>query len=1606
MAKRIVFWDTEASEKTRRIKDIGAIDNDGAVFHDATIPMFIRFIYGADYLCGHNVLKHDFPILEYSWWKPIEISVIDTLYWSPLLFPQKPYHALLKDDKILSEEMNNPVNDSQKAMCLFEDEINAFHELPTEMKRIYYGLLKDKPEFSVFFDYISYSAPVEDLQELILSFFEGQICSNVQLTAWIQHKPIELAYALAVIHTGDRLSITPRWVQMHFPEIDNAMRILCNRPCDEGCPYCNQRLNIHRSLKEIFGFDAFRTYDGEPLQEKAVQAAVDGESLLAIFPTGGGKSITFQLPALMAGETVRGLTVVISPLQSLMKDQVDNLSEKGIINAVTINGLLSPIERKDALERVENGIANLLYIAPEMLRSNTVERVLLSRNIVRFVIDEAHCFSAWGQDFRVDYLYIGKFIRRIQELKNMFQPIPISCFTATAKQKVVTDICDYFDKQLGVNLKLFTSTADRVNLHYTVLYKDSDEEKYTTLRNLIEAKNCPTIVYVSRVKTAEKIAEKLVDDGFTAMAFHGKMDTQDKVTNQEAFIQNEVQIMVATSAFGMGVDKKDVRLVVHYNISDSLENYIQEAGRAGRDPSIQADCYILFSNNDLDAHFLLQNQTKLSIGDIQNIWSGIKKMTQGRSSFVGSALEIARSSGWDTDVEEIETRVRTAVSALEQAGYIERGKNVPQVFASSIQANDMSEVHVKLNAIRTLDELDRAKAARIVESLMASKKRKKLEDTAENRIDYIADREGLEKAEVVRLINVMREHDILSDDQDMTAYIQPNDTERRINGIVSRFQKLEQYLVEYIYKTGEEINLKELNEKAEQDDIKSASGKESRIKDFRTILYFLATKKVIEKKENRNKNTVRVVFLKDTNAFRDQFSKRMELCKFVIDRLLYLAERAEKQEGSAIKVSFSLVGMYKAYKESAHFELFETSVSLGDFEDAILFLSKINALTLEGGFLVIYNAMSITRKVLDNKIRYKIDDYRMLDEFYKQKIQQIHIVGEYANLMVKDYGAALRFVHDYFNMDYKKFITKYFKGERERQIVRNITPEKYEELFGGLSERQLEIINDTESKYIVVAAGPGSGKTKLLVHKLASLLLMEDIKHEQLLMLTFSRAAATEFKSRLIDLIGNAAYYVEIKTFHSYCFDLIGKIGNLEQSEDIVRKTAELIESGEIEQEKITKGVLVIDEAQDMDKHEFSLVLSLMRMNPDMRVIAVGDDDQNIYEFRGSNSVHMRTLVQEYGAKYYEMTDNYRSKSLIVSFSNWFAQGIRHRMKKTEIKSVSKEPGSVQLIQFSSEHFEQAVVDAVCGLRDRRRTCVLTNTNDEAMRITGLLVKHGIRAKLIQSNDSFRLYDLQEVRTFMQLIEKVSKTPTISNEQWNKAVVNLQKIARTSTCMDNIMRMLELFDQVNKNHKYKTDLQEYIYESSYEDFYSSENDVVYISTIHKSKGREFDTVIMFLNHVILSGDEEYRKLYVGMTRAKNNLLIYHNMNCFNRLSAYVNLFNRENYPEPDSIAVQLTHRDVVLDFFKSRKEIINKYRSGDDLEFDGVYFSKDGFKLAKISAKKRDEIAELEEKGYTPTRARIRFIVAWKGEEDEKECAVMLPDLEFEKVNSKHDEND
>lgn len=637
---RYAIVDVEIGLKDHKIHDIGALRHDGATFHKSSKEELFKFLGDTDYICGHNIIHHDAKYLFTD--KTFHCFFVDTLYVSPLLFPERPYHKLVKDDKLISEQMNNPVNDCEKAKALLLDEIARWNSLPDEKRTLFASLLKGKTEFEGFLSMVGAKYINEGVPDLIRKLYVNKICQHADIEMLTERRPCELAYALALIDTTDYRSITPGWVLHNYPEVEFVVKLLRHNSCSENCVYCNTQLNVLHNLKTFFGYEQFRTYEGEPLQEQAAQAAVKGKSLLAIFPTGGGKSLTFQLPALMEGRSVHGLTIVISPLQSLMKDQVDNLADRGITDAVTINGLLDPITRALSIQRVQDGEASLLYISPEMLRSKTIEKILMARHVVRFVIDEAHCFSSWGQDFRVDYLYIGKFIREYQQNKKCKKPIPVSCFTATAKQKVVQDICDYFKQTLNLDLELFASTASRTNLRYSVIHAENNDDKYLKLRGLVAESDCPTIVYVSRTKRTQELAAKLTRDGYKALPFNGKMDSEEKIANQDAFMNDQVRIIVATSAFGMGVDKKDVGLVVHYDISDSLENYVQEAGRAGRDPSLNARCYVLYSDNDLDKHFILLNQTKLSISEIQQVWKAVKDLTRQRMKVSCSALEIAR----------------------------------------------------------------------------------------------------------------------------------------------------------------------------------------------------------------------------------------------------------------------------------------------------------------------------------------------------------------------------------------------------------------------------------------------------------------------------------------------------------------------------------------------------------------------------------------------------------------------------------------------------------------------------------------------------------------------------------------------------------------------------------------------------------------------------------------------------------------------------------------------------------------------------------------------------------------------------------------------------
>ena len=693
-------------------------------------------------------------------------------------------------------------------------------------------------------------------------------------------------------------------------------------------------------------------------------------------------------------------------------------------------------------------------------------------------------------------------------------------------------------------------------------------------------------------------------------------------------------------------------------------------------------------------------------------------------------------------------------------------------------------------------------------------------------------------------------------------------------------------------------------------------------------------------------------------------------------------------------VQFSVTEIQKRFSEQIRINVSDKPCTIGDVEEALLYLSKIGALKLEGGFMVIYNAMQIHR-LTDMKYKYKKEDYRLLDEFYKQKIRQIHIVGEYANLMVKDYGAALQFVQDYFLLDHKKFVSQYFKGDRAKDIEKNITMEKYRQLFGELSERQREIIQDKQSKCIVVAAGPGSGKTRVLVHKLASLLLLEDVKHEQLLMLTFSRAAAIEFKQRLIQLIGNAAHFVDIKTFHSFSFDLIGKTGNLEEADQVVRMAAEMVENGEVEPTKIGKTVLVIDEAQDMDADEYALVGALMRQNEEMRVIAVGDDDQNIYQFRGSDSKHMQSFISDFQAVKYEMTDNYRSCRDIVQFSDRFIRRLDKRMKKQGCTAISQEDGLVFLTKHNSGNLYTPIINQLKHNGIKGTVCVMTNTNDEAVQMAGLLLKEGFRTKLIQSGGSFRLADLAEIRYFMKQIDKRTSTPIISDVAWGEAKEKTLLTYTQSNLQEYLQSFFHAFESTNKV-KYRSDLGDFVFESNIEDFCFADKKTVLVSTIHKTKGREFDTVYMMLARNEDETAENIRKLYVGMTRARKSLYIHTCTAIFDGIRHENVKYVEDNapYSAPNDISVQLTHRDVYLDFFKDKKEKILSLRSGQPLWFkDNGFYSAAGDCVAVLSAKKRNELQELHRQGFSVYAAEVAFIAAWRSENDTVESAVMLPKM-------------
>jgi ATP-dependent DNA helicase RecQ len=337
------------------------------------------------------------------------------------------------------------------------------------------------------------------------------------------------------------------------------------------------------TLKTTFGYGAFR-----PLQREIIEAALADQDVFALLPTGGGKSLCFQLPALLRP----GLTVVVSPLIALMKDQVDQLQAAGVA-ATYLNSTLDADEARSRLRGLHRGEWRLLYVAPERLMLDNWQENLKAWNVTAIAIDEAHCISEWGHDFRPEY-------RQISKLRALLPGVPVMALTATATGRVREDIIKHLQLRDSVT---FVASFNRPNLSYRVIPKDQPAKQ---IIDFVRARETESgIIYCASRATAERVAESLAGRGFSARPYHAGLDVAERTRNQELFLRDETRIICATIAFGMGINKPNVRWVIHHDLPKNIEGYYQETGRAGRD-GLPGDCLLLFSAGDIakQTHFL------------------------------------------------------------------------------------------------------------------------------------------------------------------------------------------------------------------------------------------------------------------------------------------------------------------------------------------------------------------------------------------------------------------------------------------------------------------------------------------------------------------------------------------------------------------------------------------------------------------------------------------------------------------------------------------------------------------------------------------------------------------------------------------------------------------------------------------------------------------------------------------------------------------------------------------------------------------------------------------------------------------------------------------
>ncbi len=1308
---RCISLDLEVGKQDHRIRAFAAVRlgiDQALIFRGgdlaAALAKLDDFAAGADFLLGHNLIAFDLPHLKAA--KPdlrmLKLSAVDTLWLNPLAFPRNPYHHLVKhyqDGQLKRGRLNDPELDARLALEVFDSQETALRDAPPGLLAAWHWLTGTEPDgagFDAVFASIRYAprptdaaanaAVRERLADIACQNRGQDVLKNAAQSGW------PLVYALAWLSVSGGNSVMPPWVRHQFPEAGKLVRQLRDMPCGASdCDWCGERHDPRKELKRWFGFDDFRPEpvdeDDRPMQQSIVEVAMAGEHILGILPTGTGKSLCYQIPALSRYDKTGALTVVISPLVALMADQVAGLEAHGIGSCVAINGLLSMPERADALDRVRLGDAGILIVSPEQLRNRSLRRVLDQREIGAWVLDEAHCLSKWGHAFRPDYRYIGRFIRE----KAGQKPIPpVLCLTATAKPDVVADIKQHFQDELGVRLKIFDGGAHRTNLEFTVV-PTTGGEKFSHIHQILMADLPPdmpggAIVYCATRRQAEEVAEFLQDKEVAAGYFHAGLPPETKKNVQQCFISGELRVIVATNAFGMGIDKPDVRLVIHADIPGSLENYLQEAGRAGRDRQM-ARCVLLYATDDVERQFFMSARSRLTRREIHGVLRALRNLDRKKrlgGEVVATAGEILGEDDekvFERDSTTDDTRVRTAISWLEEAVLLTRDENQVQVFPSSLRVDSVEEARSRLAKAVVTDDY-RRRLLRIAETLIDA-------DPDEGiSTDDLMGVSGLRAEGVRGALYDLERLGIASNDTALTAFVHAGVARNSLKRF-DEAAELETALIAQMREAAPDMSNGDrwpLHLRVAAQTLRDAGVADPLPERLWRILRSIAGDGRGDGGDagslgvrRRDAETVQVTLRREWSDLEELASRRREGSKRLLDHLLACLPPGSR--GTDLLAETTLGKLLEAITSDLFLKSRNPERLL---HHALLWLHDQEVIRLNKGLAVFRPAMTI--RLEEESRGFANPDFAPLNIHYKEQVLQIHVMVEFAQRGFDDMADALRLAIDYFSLNQEDFLRRWLP-DRDREIARETTPESWRAIVESLKNpiQQRIVADDREQTNVLVLAGPGSGKTRVLVHRIAYLVRARRENPHGILALAYNRHAAVEIRRRLGDLIGDDARGVTVLTCHALAMRIVGV--SFQERErhllddgafrEVLRQAVALLrgeglepEEADDQRERLLAGFrwILVDEYQDIGADQYELISALAgRTLKDedrkLTLFAVGDDDQNIYAFNGASVEFIRRFEADYGPKPTYLTDNYRSTGHIIAAANALINPARQRMK-------------------------------------------------------------------------------------------------------------------------------------------------------------------------------------------------------------------------------------------------------------------------------------------------------------------------------------------------------